>query len=157
MVGPDAQSKVEQCTAARVIQDKQCDDVKVVVFDAAKMPFITRNVSLAWGEGHDSVLTKNSALQSANRSKACPRSFTKTYPKSSCDEYPFASTEEGGAGARTEEVHKDEQDCQGGTLSTSYRYQNIKDGDRFLVVIWHPDKIGTQPWQGEEIKVGGQC
>lgn len=157
MVGPDASAKVEQCTAERVTQDKQCDDLKVVVFDAAKMPFITRNVSLAWREGHESVLTKDSALQDVNRSKACPRKFKKTYPKSSCDEYPFASTEEGGEGARTEEVHKDEQYCQGGTLSTSYRYQHIQDGDRFLVVIWHPDKIGTKPWQGEEVKVGFQC
>jgi hypothetical protein len=62
------------------------------------------------GEGKPAVLTKDGALQAANRSKACPRSFVKNHPKGSCDEYPFASTREGGAGARTEEVHEDEQD-----------------------------------------------
>lgn len=34
----------------------------------------------------------------------------------SCDEYEFASTVEGGAGARTEEVPIREQNCQGATI-----------------------------------------
>jgi hypothetical protein len=156
MVAANAKPKVTSCAAQKIIQDKQCDGLKIVIFDAAKMPFITRNISLAWGEGKAAVLTKNSAAQNANRSKVCGRNFKKVYPNGSCDEYPFATTQEGGEGARTEEVHKDEQDCQGGTLGTSYRYQNISDGDQFLVIIRHPDKIGPRPWQGEEIEVG-QC
>jgi len=74
----------------------------------------------------------------------------------SCDEFSFASTREGGEGSRVEEVHEDEQDCQGGTISWSYRNLSINEGDQFLVVISYPDKIAEQVWQGQEVKVG-QC
>jgi hypothetical protein len=87
-------------------------------------------------------------MQRQNRALACPRTFPKQYPKGSCDEYPFASTSEGGANSRTEEVDQDEQNCQGGTLSRAYQNQGIGEGDGFLVVISHPDKIGKDAWQG---------
>jgi Deoxyribonuclease NucA/NucB len=77
--------------------------------------------------------------------------FTITYPgKGSCDEYPFASTLEGGVDARTEEVPVREQDCQGGTLSTAYRYQNITTGTKFLVVISNPDRVASGPFAGTD-------
>lgn len=75
--------------------------------------------------------------------------FTIKYPGAgSCDEYPFASSMEGGAGARTEEVPIREQDCQGGTLSTAYRYQDIAVGDSFLVVILNPDSVADDEFRG---------
>lgn len=45
----------------------------------------------------------NRSKQQANRKKACRTGFQRKYG-GQCDEYPTASTEEGGAGARTEEV-----------------------------------------------------
>jgi hypothetical protein len=65
----------------------------------------------------------------------------------------FASSREGGEGARAEEVHKDEQNCQGGTISSSYQHRPINEGDAYLVVISNPDKIATEPWAGQEVKV----
>lgn len=67
------------------------------------------------------------------------------------DGHPFASTREGGDAARTEEVHRDEQNCQGGTLSRAYQ-DRIAQGEQFVVVISHPDSIAKQPWRGEEVR-----
>jgi hypothetical protein len=49
------------------------------------------------------TLTKDSTVQTANRSKVCPPSFPRPYG-GQCDEYPFASTRQGGAGGQAQEV-----------------------------------------------------
>lgn len=153
MVAADARSKVKPCTAERIIQDKQCDNLKIVVIDAAKMSFIARNIQLAWAAGKPFILHRDSAARPANYKKSCQSGFVKKYPdKGSCDEFPFASTQEGGVSARTEEVHLDEQNCQGGTISRAYQDRPIGQGEQFLVVISRPDKIAKQPWQGEEVR-----
>jgi hypothetical protein len=154
-VAPGGKPLVKQCTTEQVIKQRRCGDTKILVLDAAKMPYISRNIRLAWGEGKPFVLTRNSALQNANRGKAC-NGFPYKYAanKGSCDEYPFATTDEGGTGARVEEVHLSEQNCQGGTISRSYQLAKIANGDKFLVVINNPSKIATQAWDGKEAKAG---
>lgn len=71
-----------------------------------------------------------------------------------CDEYPMASTAEGGTGVRTEEVPPRENQCQG----PRYRSQYPSDGERFLVVISRPDLIATTQFTGADIaKEQGRC
>lgn len=153
MVSADAESMVGTCTAIQIIQDKRCGDLHVLFVDAARMPFIARNTQLAWESGRPAVLTMNRAKQQANRAAACPRSFPKPHG-GSCDEYPMASTDQGGKGARAEEVPIRENTCQGG----SYGWQYPKDGDNFLVVIVRPDLIATGPFTGTDIaKQQGTC
>ena len=53
----------------------------------------------------------------------------------SCDEYPFASTYEGGTGAVIAAVPIKENSSQGGQLSAFYRRNSIQDGDCFEVQI----------------------
>jgi hypothetical protein len=65
---------------------------------------------------------------------------TYTYPaagagEQSPDEYPFASTYEGGSGAQVLGVPLAEQRIQGGSLSRFYQQNNIGDGDQFLVRV----------------------
>lgn len=153
LVGSDGESEVKRCTAQVALTSRQCGDVKVVVIDANKMSFIARNIKLAWSQGQSAILHRESANSRAKRGKVCGSSFKKTYPRGSCDEFAFASSREGGAGARAEEVHEDEQNCQGGTISSAYQHLPINDGDAYLVVISNPDKIATQPWAGQEVKV----
>ncbi|MEV6241059.1 NucA/NucB deoxyribonuclease domain-containing protein [Lentzea sp. NPDC051838] len=150
MVADGAGDRVRQCTAAQVVSQKKCGDLKVIIMDAAKMPYITRNIALAWGEGKDFILTRSSTPRDANYKAACG-GFVKKYTDGSCDEFAFASTEQGGAGARTEEVPSREQDCQGGTIGSAYRWQQIKAGDDFLVVISNPTKVATKPYVGTDI------
>ncbi|MDQ3402546.1 MAG: NucA/NucB deoxyribonuclease domain-containing protein [Actinomycetota bacterium] len=160
LVGSDSEAKVKPCTVDQVLKDKRCGDLKVVVIDAAKMPFISRNISLAWGEGRQSILNRDADdnNRAARYRQSCRSgTYKKQYPKGSCDEFEFASSRQGGDGARVEEVPSREQSCQGGTLSTSYRYQQINDGDEFVVVIANPDKIAGEPYAGVDIAKEQSC
>jgi hypothetical protein len=152
MVAVDARPKTASCATAEILRVKVCGDVKFVIIDAAKMPFIARNIQLGWRDGQPFALRRDSSARAANYKKSCQSGFVKKYPQvGSCDEYPFASTREGGDSARTEEVHRDEQNCQGGTLSRAYQ-DRIAQGEQFVVVIFHPDNIAKQPWRGEEVR-----
>jgi hypothetical protein len=154
MVAVETKAKLVNCVPAQIVADKSCDDLRVLVVDATRMPFIARNTKLAWESGRPAVLTMNRVDQTKNRRAVCGRTFKRKHSEGQCDEYPMASTAEGGAGARTEEVPARENLCQGG----SYRAQYPPDGDRFLVVITNPDLIATSPYSGADIaKDQGRC
>jgi len=148
MVAGDAEAK--ECTAVQLLNDRRCGSLKIVVISADRMPYIARNIQLAWGDGQPSLLHRNSAKQAGNRAAACGR-FVAKYPGGSCDEYAFATTDEGGASARTEEVPLREQRCQGGALNAGYAKAGIQQGEEFLVVISHPSKIAKQAFTGPDI------
>jgi Deoxyribonuclease NucA/NucB len=156
MVASSASSQVHKCAPQQELADQQCDDLKFIIFDAARMPFITRNISTAWSAGKPGMLTKDATVQAANRKQVCLPSFPRPYG-GQCDEYPFASTREGGAGAQEQEVPARENRCQGGTLSTRYAAAGIGDGDSYLVVIIHPDQISQGPFQGVDIAKDQTC
>lgn len=160
-VAPGAKPKTDKCTAEQLLKQRQCDDVKVVLIDAAKMPFIAQNIIAAWGEGKPFIMHKDApGTDDAKRSVVCgTRVFTKKFPDGSCDEYVFASTVEGGkwANVRTQEVPLREQKCQGGTLRQEYRRAGIVQGSAFTVVITNPDKVATTPYAGVDIAKDQSC
>lgn len=106
----------------------------VFVVDSRKTPAITTHVRTALAAGHPRLLTRASGpRQRANRQAACghwPRGSTL-----SCDEYPFASTLQGGRGASIAGVPRIEQRRQGGALRAFYAKERIRVGDQFLVVV----------------------
>lgn len=129
---------------------------KVVVIDAARMPFIARNIDLAQGAGKPGTLTRaGTAVQRMNRAAACG-TFIRRYG-GECDEYPFASSRQGGVGSRTEEVPPREQRCQGGLLSAQYRSQGIKEGDDFGVLVSNLDAMAKAPYTGTETARERNC
>ncbi|MFC4851927.1 NucA/NucB deoxyribonuclease domain-containing protein [Actinophytocola glycyrrhizae] len=152
MVAANAKAKVVNCATEAIVAQKSCDDLRVLVVDAARMPFIARNTKLAWESGLPAMLTMERSKQEANRKAACPRSFRGSHG-GQCDEYPMASTSEGGMDVRTEEVPPRENRCQGG----SYVRQHPPDGQRFLVVISHPELITTAPYAGVDIAAKRDC
>lgn len=159
LVAPGMRPRTDECGADRILNDRQCDDVKVVQIDAAKMPFIARNIRLAWSEGKPFILHKDApGTDEPKRSAVCGR-FTAQLPKGSCDEYAFASSKEGGRpeNVRIEEVPLREQNCQGGTLRQEYRRARIVEGDAFTVVITNPDKIADKPYWGVDIAKERAC
>lgn len=97
------------------------------------MPNIARNVQSAIDEGQPDVLTRttDNALIRANRAAACSGFCGPGSP----DEYPFASTLEGGAGARVAGVPVQEQYIQGAMLRNFYAKYGIGDGGIFRVVV----------------------
>jgi hypothetical protein len=162
MVAGGAESEVKQCTNAQLLTDKRCDDLKVLVINAARMPFIARNIQLAWGEGHEFLLHRDaSENRRAKYEQSCGArsSFVIKYPgQGSCDEYEFASTAEGGAGARTEEVPIREQNCQGATIKNAYYTKpGIAIGEEFLVVISNPASIATESFVGADTAKEQAC
>jgi len=104
-----------------------------LVIDSSKMPNIADNIRNAQANGAPQVLTRttNQALISANRQAACA-GFCGT---GSPDEYPFASTYEGGAGAFVKGVPLNEQFTQGGIISGFYTDNLILDGRKFRVLV----------------------
>ncbi len=151
MVAADAEAKLVNCDPATILASRACDGLPVLVVDAVRMPFIARNTKLAWESGSPAVLTMDRGKQRANRLQACGQ-FTLKHG-GQCDEYPMASTAEGGAGARTEEVPRRENACQGG----AYVRQYPKDGVQFLVVISRPDLIAGNSFAGVDIAVSRDC
>src|SRR5260370_42270649 len=83
---------------------------------------IARNVQPALDEGQPSILTRTTSenLINANRAAACEGLCGPGSP----DEYPFAPTYEGGAGAGVAGVPLAEQRIQGGVISSFYANQN---------------------------------
>ncbi|MFT3831347.1 MAG: NucA/NucB deoxyribonuclease domain-containing protein [Opitutaceae bacterium] len=53
----------------------------------------------------------------------------------SWDEYPFASTVQGGIGASVRKVPLHENLVQGGVIGASYTIQGITPGEQFWVVV----------------------
>ena len=104
------------------------------VVESKATPAIAEHVRAAQAAGQPRVLTRASgARQRANRRAACgqwPRGSTL-----SCDEYPFASTLEGGRGASIAGVPRVEQRRQGGALRAFYAKERVRVGDEFLVVV----------------------
>ncbi len=75
-----------------------------------------------------------------NRNKVCPRGQTPPRPGLSCDEYPFATTREGGhhvpANSRgTAWVPEEEQNKQGGRVTTFHKKERIVHRDAFWVSV----------------------
>lgn len=112
----------------------------VFVVDSKKTPEIAKHVRAAQAAGQPRVLHRvSAAVREANRRAVCghwPRGS-----KLSCDEYPFASTYEGGRGASIAGVPLREQRRQGGALRAFYAKERIRPGagggpgDPFLVVV----------------------
>lgn len=120
----------------------------VVTFSRSTVPNIAANIENAQKNRQPSILTRSTSkeLQTSNRYEACKKvvNGVKVFVASpteiaagrtSCDEYPFATTLEGGLGATTAAVKPTENSSQGGTLGGFYKSKGIKDGDKFKVEV----------------------
>lgn len=108
-----------------------------VIFFRITLPQIADHIADAQARGYPNVLSRTTDRQRINRNRreAC-RNFVPQPPlNTSCDEYPFASTYQGGAGASIRAVTVLEQNIQGGTLSAFYRINSIPERGRFRVEV----------------------
>ena len=107
------------------------------MFDCTNMPAVCANMRNAiHNKGKPSQLTRttnSSQIRKNRRDSGCTK--MKPGPGMSCDEYPFASTNEGGLGAVIVAVPLKENQSQGGQLSAFYRKNDIQDGGCFKVQI----------------------
>lgn len=108
-----------------------------MTFFRATLPAIADHIADAQSIGYPNVLSRlrNERRRKRNRRIAC-RNFVPQPPiNTSCDEYPFASSYEGGAGASIRGVPLWQQKVQGGIISIFYRVNNIEDGNLYRVEV----------------------
>jgi hypothetical protein len=149
LVPPTHADRMKDCTPEQLTKDKRCKNLPIVPIDAAKMPYIARHIAMAWQLGQPALLHKtNEENRKANNSLACNEPRKAALKPASCDEYPFASSIEGGPDASTQGVPLSEQRIQGGTIRATYSTNNIQEGDEYLVIIVNPAKIATDAYKG---------
>ena len=106
--------------------------IPTVTFTTGSFPNIAPHIKNAQSTlGKPKQLSRLTDQQKirANRRAACG-----SFPgPGSCDEYPFASTHEGGTGAAVKGVPLREQNQQGGFLGGFYRRFKLGDKDKFKV------------------------
>jgi len=110
-----------------------------VAYSRAAIPEISAHIARALAAGRPGALHRARSGIAARRRAACPpavvKRFRRARPGGSCDEYPFASTSEGGGGASIANVPAAEQRSQGGLMSGFYSSQRMLDGDAFRVAV----------------------
>ena len=109
---------------------KAVENLPTVTFSSRTHPELAENIRHAQAAGHPSVLTHggDSAVNRAASLEGVPN-----IKPLSRDEYPFASSVEGGAGAWVGHVPASQQNSQGGILSNFFRRNKIKPGDKYRV------------------------
>jgi RHS repeat-associated protein len=144
-VTPGGVAKVGETTAVRSVKNvfsssfwKKSNSYPTVTYSRTQFPVIADNIYEAQRAGAPEVLTrlKNKSAENKNRRQAVKSLPSK--PRSSGvsrDEYPFASTYEGGSGARVVYAPVAEQDAQGVLMRNFYRDNNIIDGVKFNVKV----------------------
>lgn len=114
----------------------QPEDIPTVYFQRSLAPTIEQNFNNAVAGGAPLQLTRmeGKAKIEQNRYQAKKGlGGASAGPRMQWDEYPFASTYEGGYGAYMMAVPQKENQYQGQILSKFYRDSGIRDGGRFNV------------------------
>jgi hypothetical protein len=99
---------------------------------ASTYPELAENILNAQKAGHPSVLTYGGNI-AANRAAALEgvpniRGLTR-------DEYPFASSMQGGGGSWVGHVPLSQQNAQGALLKNFFKQNNIMPGDQYRVIV----------------------
>jgi hypothetical protein len=104
----------------------------IVRFRSRTHPDLAANIWNAQQAGHPRVLTHGGDA-AANRA-ACLEDVPNVRGLSR-DEYPFASSKEGGRGAWVGHIPPSQQNSQGGILNNFFRRNNIRPGDKYGVEV----------------------
>ena len=107
-----------------------------LVFDSLDFPQKTGVMKRGMKGKNPTTLTRQTGRSKIRRTRrAALKGHAKAKPGKSLDEFPFASTKQGGAGAAVGPIDVHEQNRQGGVMSAFYKKHNIKDGDSFNVKV----------------------
>jgi RHS repeat-associated protein len=110
------------------------DELPVLRISSSKYPDLAENVLHAQKAGHPDVLTHGGdAVTKANRSAAL-----KDVPQISGlsrDEYPFASSLQGGGGSWVGHIPASQQNAQGALIKNFIKQNNIQPGSQYRVIV----------------------
>ncbi|XP_028419058.1 uncharacterized protein LOC114544688 [Dendronephthya gigantea] len=114
----------------------QSDECPTITFPCSRIPNVCNNMRNAISKGKPTMLnrvTDPKIIAQNRRNSGCPK--LPKVPGKNCDEYPFASSRQGGKGAEIMNVPSRENSIQGGLLAGFYRAQKIGDGDCYKVAL----------------------
>ena len=101
-----------------------------IEFSKSETPGIARNIENAIAEGAPSTLNRETAKSQIRKNRRdALRGQSSAGPGQSLDEFPFASSKQGGTGACVASVCAREQSIQGGKLSQFFQRNNIEKND----------------------------
>jgi hypothetical protein len=106
-----------------------------LTIDAATHPQLAENIAHAQAAGRPSVLTYNGGGAAAQANRGAATQGIPRIPGTSVDEYPFASTTQGGAGAWVGHVPVRQQLQQGGIIRQFLEREGLVRGDSFIVRV----------------------
>ncbi|XP_028393191.1 uncharacterized protein LOC114517599 [Dendronephthya gigantea] len=118
---------------SHVIVEASCP---TITFPCDRIPDVCDNMRDAINSGKPSTLnriTNPTEIAKNRRDSGCPNLIR--VPGENCDEYPFASSRQGGRGAAIRNVPKRQNSIQGGLLGSFYKDKNIGDGDCYTVAL----------------------
>jgi hypothetical protein len=102
----------------------------------SELPAIADNIEKAIADGQPSVLTRLTDRRAIDRNRRnALRGRAPAGHGYSRDEYPFASSYQGGRGARVADVPGWQNDQQGFMMREFYRNYAIADGDSYRVRV----------------------
>ncbi len=108
----------------------------VLEFDRNDFRQKTANMQSQMDSNNERELTPQTSKKDIRRNRrAALAHATKGGAGTSLDEFPFASSKEGGAGANVTPIDTEEQNRQGGKMSAFYKKHNIQDGQAYIVRI----------------------
>jgi uncharacterized Zn-binding protein involved in type VI secretion len=108
--------------------------LKVIEFDKDDFPNKVKNMQKRMGE--TKMLTRQTEKKDIRQNRRDALHGKKRAPGGkSLDEFPFASTTQGGKYASVAAIPVSEQNAQGGKMSSFYQNNDIGDGDSYLVKI----------------------
>ncbi|WP_188282646.1 FG-GAP-like repeat-containing protein [Streptomyces sp. CBMA29] len=139
---PQWDQLADDCEWSYGLSQYDCKKLPVFVVDGKVTPEIAVHDMMSINSGSPFLLTasRSTVVRDINRTlSGCDR--WKEQHKGtgirvrSCDEYPFASTLEGGIGAKIKDVPRAENNTQGGLMSGFLSANRMVRGDQFLVAV----------------------
>jgi len=100
------------------------------------VPQVAKHVGNAISSGRPYLLNRVDSLQARANRRFALRGLGRAGRRRSWDEYPFASSAQGGKGASVASVPLSENLAQGGLIGAAYRLQDIKPGDCYWVIVF---------------------
>jgi len=109
--------------------------VKVVPVPRSVIPNVANHVAMAQASGKPMLLTRTTPAQALLNREAATRLSPPAGLGKSLDEYPFASSVQGGFGASVVPVPWLENSIQGGIIGACYTIEGITPGTPYWVVV----------------------
>jgi hypothetical protein len=110
--------------------------IKIVPMPKSIIPEVAQHVEDAQTGGmKPTVLTRTDPVTAKTNRRAAVAGYGSSGLLNSWDEYPFASSSQGGFGASVRAVPAWQNSVQGGIISASYTLQNIAIGESYFVIV----------------------